>query len=195
METITKALGSTLLERIGNTPLGAPGPADGPSAGHQLLGKAEWANPGGSVKDRAASAIVAAAEAKGLLAGKHLLDATSGNTGIAYAMLGAAKGFPVTLCMPVECFPGAEAHPRRVRRERRLDRPGRRVRWRDSQSARAGAGQGPVLLRRPVRQRSQLEGALSRYGERDLAADRRADYALSGRAWEPAARLWASRGG
>jgi cysteine synthase B len=73
--------------------------------GITLLGKAEWANPGGSVKDRAASSIVAAAKAKGLLAGKHLLDATSGNTGIAYAMLGAASGFGVTLCMPSNVSP------------------------------------------------------------------------------------------
>lgn len=67
----------------------------------ELLGKAEWFNPGGSVKDRAASNIVAEARASGrLAAGKILLDSTSGNTGIAYAMIGAAQGFPVTLCMP-----------------------------------------------------------------------------------------------
>jgi len=66
-----------------------------------LLGKAEWHNPGGSVKDRAASNIVAEGRRSGKFsAGKTLLDATSGNTGIAYAMLGAAEGFPVTLCMP-----------------------------------------------------------------------------------------------
>src|SRR6202453_4827593 len=100
METMIKALGSTLLERIGNTPLIRLEGVGLHLPGIVLLGKAEWANPGGSVKDRAASAIVAAAEASGLLAGRHLLDATSGNTGIAYAMLGAAKGFPVTLCMP-----------------------------------------------------------------------------------------------
>src|SRR5882757_6900723 len=67
----------------------------------QLLGKAEWLNPGGSVKDRAASNIVAQARAAGKLGpGKILLDSTSGNTGIAFAMFGAAMGFPVTLCMP-----------------------------------------------------------------------------------------------
>jgi cysteine synthase B len=66
-----------------------------------VLGKAEWFNPGGSVKDRAAAAIVSEAWRTGEFgAGKVLLDATSGNTGIAYAMLGAAEGFPVTLCMP-----------------------------------------------------------------------------------------------
>jgi cysteine synthase B len=67
----------------------------------QLWGKAEWYNPGGSVKDRAAAGIVAEARRSGQLApGKILLDSTSGNTGIAYAMLGAALGFPVTLCVP-----------------------------------------------------------------------------------------------
>jgi S-sulfo-L-cysteine synthase (O-acetyl-L-serine-dependent) len=95
-----RTLGTSILDRIGNTPLLRLDRLTAHLPGVTLLGKAEWANPGGSVKDRAASSIVAAAEARGLLAGKHLLDATSGNTGIAYAMLGAAKGFPVTLCMP-----------------------------------------------------------------------------------------------
>jgi cysteine synthase B len=65
------------------------------------LGKAEWYNPGGSVKDRTAASIVTEARHSGKLAsGKILLDSTSGNTGIAYAMLGAALRFPVTLCVP-----------------------------------------------------------------------------------------------
>src|SRR5271155_1020241 len=93
--------GQSLLERIGNTPLLR---FDGLTAhlpGVTLLGKAEWHNPGGSVKDRAAANIVAEGRRSGKFsAGKILLDATSGNTGIAYAMLGAAEGFPVTLCMP-----------------------------------------------------------------------------------------------
>jgi cysteine synthase B len=93
--------GQSLLDRIGNTPLLR---FDGLTAhlpAVTLLGKAEWHNPGGSVKDRAAAGIVAEGRRSGkLVAGKTLLDATSGNTGIAYAMLGAAEGFPVTLCMP-----------------------------------------------------------------------------------------------
>ena len=97
----TIALGSVLLERIGNTPLIRLERVAAYLPGIQILGKAEWANPGGSVKDRAASAIVADGQQRELLGrGKHLLDATSGNTGIAYAMLGAAMGFPVTLCVP-----------------------------------------------------------------------------------------------
>src|ERR1700691_3066830 len=100
-----RVLGISILERIGNTPLLRLDRLTAHLPGITLLGKAEWANPGGSVKDRAASSIVAAAKAKGLLDGKHLLDATSGNTGIAYAMLGAASGFGVTLCMPSNVSP------------------------------------------------------------------------------------------
>jgi S-sulfo-L-cysteine synthase (O-acetyl-L-serine-dependent) len=101
MATLTNSLGTGLLDRIGNTPLVRLERIAAHLPGIQILGKAEWANPGGSVKDRAASGIVADAQKRGLLGkGKHLLDATSGNTGIAYAMLGAAIGFPVTLCVP-----------------------------------------------------------------------------------------------
>jgi cysteine synthase B len=94
-------LGMNPLERIGNTPLlrlegiikGLPD--------LEILGKAEWYNPGGSVKDRAASNIIAEACRTGKLTpGKILLDSTSGNTGIAYAMIGGAQSIPVTLCMP-----------------------------------------------------------------------------------------------
>ena len=100
-ENSAASLGQSLLESIGNTPLLRLDvvPADLP--GVALLGKAEWYNPGGSVKDRAAAGIVTQGLRSGAFhAGKILLDATSGNTGIAYAMLGAAEGFPVTLCMP-----------------------------------------------------------------------------------------------
>jgi S-sulfo-L-cysteine synthase (O-acetyl-L-serine-dependent) len=96
-----ETLGQTLVERIGNTPLLRLDAVTRELPGVALLGKAEWYNPGGSVKDRAAANIVAQGRRTGeLRPGKILLDATSGNTGIAYAMLGAAEGFPVTLCMP-----------------------------------------------------------------------------------------------
>ncbi|HTW59050.1 MAG TPA: cysteine synthase family protein [Terriglobales bacterium] len=99
--TLGETLGRSLMERIGNTPLLRLEALTGDLSGVALLGKAEWYNPGGSVKDRAAAHIVAEARRGGQLRpGKILLDATSGNTGIAYAMLGAAEGFPVTLCMP-----------------------------------------------------------------------------------------------
>ncbi|HZQ23062.1 MAG TPA: cysteine synthase family protein [Terriglobales bacterium] len=94
-------LGHKLLDRVGNTPLLRLQRVARELPGVAVLGKAEWYNPGGSVKDRAAANIVAEARLTGgLTPGKILLDSTSGNTGIAYAMLGAADGFPVTLCVP-----------------------------------------------------------------------------------------------
>src|SRR5258708_26854032 len=69
--------------------------------GVEVLAKAEYLNPSGSVKDRPALAIILDAERRGLLyQGKTILDATSGNTGIAFAMLGATLGYSVTLCLP-----------------------------------------------------------------------------------------------
>jgi cysteine synthase B len=104
--THQKPLGISLLDRIGNTPLLRLEALTAHLPNIQLLGKAEGANPGGSVKDRAASSIVQAAIREGKLTpGKALLDATSGNTGIAYAMLGSAMNFPVTLCMPSNVSP------------------------------------------------------------------------------------------
>jgi cysteine synthase B len=107
MIATTRSLGVTLLERIGNTPLLSLERLTAHLPGVQILGKVEWVNPGGSIKDRAAASIVLDAEKRGLLkfhqrgaGGRGLLDATSGNTGIAYAMLGSALGFPVTLCVP-----------------------------------------------------------------------------------------------
>jgi len=94
-------LGQTSVERIGNTPLLRLDWIASDLPGAQILSKAEWLNPGGSIKDRAAASIVTQARAHGkLTSGKILLDSTSGNTGIAYTMIGAAQGFPVTLCMP-----------------------------------------------------------------------------------------------
>ncbi len=92
-----------LLSQVGNTPIvplrGAV--ADLIPAGVTLLGKAEWLNPGGSVKDRAALSMVLDAERTGRLRpGMTLLDASSGNTGISYAMIAAARGYDLTLCLP-----------------------------------------------------------------------------------------------
>ncbi len=93
-----------LLARIGDTPLLDLSHALGPAAretGSELLAKAEMANPGGSVKDRPARHMILDALAAGRLdGGRRILDATSGNTGIALAMIGAAMGVGVTLCLP-----------------------------------------------------------------------------------------------
>ena len=97
---------TTLLQLIGNTPLLSLSCVEKDFAGVRLFAKAEWFNPGGSVKDRAAASIIAAAESSGRLAqGVALLDATSGNTGVAYAMIAAAKGYRATLCVPKNANP------------------------------------------------------------------------------------------
>jgi S-sulfo-L-cysteine synthase (O-acetyl-L-serine-dependent) len=95
---------SHLLERIGNTPL-----LEIPLAGAdevRVFGKAEFLNPGGSVKDRPALNIILEGERSGkLVPGKMILDSTSGNTGIAYAMIAASKGYRVKLCLPANASP------------------------------------------------------------------------------------------
>ncbi len=134
------ALGVRPLQRVGNTPLLrlenlAPG-----SRHVQVLGKAEWLNPGGSVKDRAAFNIIETALRSGALSGgKRLLDATSGNTGIAYAMVGAARGVHVTLCVPANVSP---------ERKRILAAYGAEIIWTDPQEGTDGA----IRLARKMRQ-------------------------------------------
>lgn len=104
-DRVSRLSASPLESLIGNTPLVRLESFE-PRAGVELWAKLESWNPGGSVKDRAALWIVRDAERRGLLgSGKTLLDATSGNTGIAYAMLGAAKGLRVKLCVPESASP------------------------------------------------------------------------------------------
>jgi S-sulfo-L-cysteine synthase (O-acetyl-L-serine-dependent) len=123
--------GSLLTDRIGNTPLVRLEKVVRDLPGITLLAKAEWVNPGGSVKDRAAWSIVRDALDRGLLApGKTLLDATSGNTGIAFAMLGAALGFSVRLAMPTNVSP---------ERKRILRAYGAHVDWTDPDQGSDGA--------------------------------------------------------
>jgi S-sulfo-L-cysteine synthase (O-acetyl-L-serine-dependent) len=94
-------VGESLLDRIGNTPLLRLQRVGSQFPNVEFCGKAEWFNPGGSVKDRPALSMIQSGLASGALRpGKTIIDATSGNTGIAYAMIGAALGFPVQLCLP-----------------------------------------------------------------------------------------------
>lgn len=125
------APGTLPIERIGNTPLLRLEKVAREVPGVTILAKAEWTNPGGSVKDRAAGGMVRDAMARGLLGpGKMLLDATSGNTGIAFAMLGAAMGFPVHLCMPTNVS---------AERKRILRAYGAHVEWTDPDQGSDGA--------------------------------------------------------
>jgi S-sulfo-L-cysteine synthase (O-acetyl-L-serine-dependent) len=103
-ETVRTA--SSVVDLIGRTPLVRLRHFERETPGVELYAKAEWQNPGGSVKDRAASRMIADGEASGRLRpGLTIVDATSGNTGIAYAMVGAAKGYKVKLCLPENASP------------------------------------------------------------------------------------------
>ncbi len=130
-DTAQNVQGTSLPERIGNTPLVRLDQLVRGLENISLLAKAEWANPGGSVKARAAAAIVRDARVRGLLVpGKTLLDATSGNTGISFAMLGAALGFPVHLAMPSNVSP---------ERKRIVQAYGATVDWTDPDQGSDGA--------------------------------------------------------
>src|SRR5262245_9223468 len=97
---------SSVLDLIGRTPLVRLRRFERETPGVELYAKAEWQNPGGSVKDRAAARMVADGETSGALKpGQTIVDATSGNTGIAYAMVGAARGYNVKLCLPENASP------------------------------------------------------------------------------------------
>jgi len=99
-------VGASVLDLIGRTPLVRLHRFERETPGVELWAKAEWQNPGGSVKDRAAARMILEGEASGALTSeKTILDATSGNTGIAYAMVGAAKGYRVKLCLPLNASP------------------------------------------------------------------------------------------
>jgi cysteine synthase B len=93
--------GYSLVDQIGKTPLLRLKRIAKDFPAIEIYAKAEWFNPGGSVKDRAAWSMIREGERQGKLGpGKTLLDSTSGNTGIAYAMIGASRGYPVKLCLP-----------------------------------------------------------------------------------------------
>jgi S-sulfo-L-cysteine synthase (O-acetyl-L-serine-dependent) len=99
-------LGTSVLDLIGRTPLVRLQRFERETPGVELWAKAEWQNPGGSVKDRAAARMILDGEASGALTPDRIvLDATSGNTGIAYAMVGTARGYRVKLCLPTNASP------------------------------------------------------------------------------------------
>src|ERR1700740_2447998 len=95
------AIGQSVLDRIGNTPLLRLERSGRDFPNVEFYAKAEWCNPGGSVKDRPALSMIQAGLVSGALrTGKNIIDATSGNTGIAYGVVAAALGYPVKLCLP-----------------------------------------------------------------------------------------------
>jgi len=105
-EIIESSGTGNVLSAIGRTPLLRLSRTERQLPGVELYAKAEWLNPGGSVKDRPAVRMIREGLSSGhLTPGRRILDATSGNTGIAYAMIGAALGYGVTLCVPTNITP------------------------------------------------------------------------------------------
>lgn len=103
---MTIRMAHDVIGNIGNTPLLRLAKIAADFPGIEIYGKAEYFNPGGSVKDRPALNMILEGERAGLLKpGRILIDSTSGNTGIAYAMLGAAKGYKIKLCLPKNASP------------------------------------------------------------------------------------------
>src|SRR6202048_3899172 len=99
--SLSGAIGRSVLDCIGSTPLLRLERIGREFPNVEFAAKAEWFNPGGSVKDRPALSMIQAGLTSGALSpGKTIIDATSGNTGIAYAMIAAAMGYPVKLCLP-----------------------------------------------------------------------------------------------
>jgi len=103
---LDRTAGSSVVDLIGRTPLVRLRRFERERPGVELYAKVEWQNPGGSVKDRAAARMILEGEASGALThDRTILDATSGNTGIAYATIGAARGYKVALCVPDNASP------------------------------------------------------------------------------------------
>ena len=101
MSLHVNAMVGSVVDLIGNTPLIRLRSVEKRAGGDvEIWAKCEFENPGGSVKDRAARQMILDALAEGRLAGRRLIESTSGNTGVAYSMIGAALGIPVTLVMP-----------------------------------------------------------------------------------------------
>ncbi|MEO7133878.1 MAG: cysteine synthase family protein [Vicinamibacterales bacterium] len=106
ISSLTLGISPSIVDLVGDTPLIRLRRIERDLPGVELYAKAEWKNPGGSVKDRPALRMIQEGiAAQQLVPGKVILDATSGNTGIAYAMIGAAMDFHVTLCVPENVTP------------------------------------------------------------------------------------------
>ena len=134
-------IGVSVLDLIGRTPLIRLRQFEKECPGVEICAKAEGQNPGGSVKDRAAARMIAEGEKSGALTpGLTILDATSGNTGIAYAMIGAARGYKVKLCVPENASPERKLILKAFGAELVLTESAREHRRRDSRGAAAVRG-------------------------------------------------------
>ena len=186
-----------LLATIGNTPLLRLEKIPAEFPGIEIFAKAEYFNPGGSVKDRAALNMVLDGERSGSLnQSRTILDSTSGNTGIAYAMIGANRGYQVKLVPAGQRLRRAQAHSEGLRRGDGLQRCRRRLRRRHPPVPPDLHGRSrPLLLSRPVQQPGQLEGALRAHRRRRSSSRPAGASRTSSPPWAPAGRSPASPAG
>jgi cysteine synthase B len=175
---ITDLVGNTPLVRLRNVSRDL-------APGVQVLAKAEFFNPGGSVKDRAALSMIRDGERRGrLVPGKTIIDASSGNTGIAYAWIGGALGYSVHICLPENASP---------ERKRILKAYGAKVIFTSPLEGTDGAQRRVkeivaadperYFLPGPVQQRRELAGALQRHRVGDLGSDRGAHHPFCRGSW------------
>ena len=156
---------SSVLDAVGNTPLLRLERVARSAPGVEVYVKLEFANPGGSVKDRPALRMMQDAIADGRLTrDKILIDSTSGNTGVAYSLFGAALGVRVQLVMPTNVTQGAQGHRAGLRHRAHLQRSDGGLRRRDPPRARDRREEpGEVLLPRPVLEPVEPARALPRH--------------------------------
>ena len=181
---VTDRTASSILDLIGRTPLVRLPRFERETPGVELYAKAEWQNPGGSVKDRAAARMIADGEASGRLRpGLTIVDATSGNTGIAYAMVGAARGYKVKLFLPENASPERKLILRAFGAELVLTSPLEGTDGAIREVRRTGRrGSRSLFLSGSVQQRRQLARPLRRHRPGDHRADQRPDHPLRRRA-------------
>jgi cysteine synthase B len=176
-------IGVSVLDLIGRTPLIRLRQFEKECPGVEICAKVEGQNPGGSVKDRAAARMIAEGEKSGALKpGLTILDATSGNTGIAYAMIGAARGYKVKLCVPANASPERKLILKAFGAELVLTDPLESTDGAIREARRLHAESPAVFLPGSVQQRRQLAGALRYDGAGDHRADERRPDALRRRA-------------
>ena len=170
---------------VGNTPLLKLRNITAEAGDVEIYAKAEWFNPGGSVKDRPALNMILDGERSGLLTpGKIILDATSGNTGIAYAWIGAARGYKVKLALPQNASEERKRILRSYGAELVLTSPleGSDGAIREARTTLRRKSRS-LLLRRSVQQSGELAGALQHDRARDLGTDCGADHSLHCGPW------------
>ncbi len=175
--TMTAPTYPTLADTVGETPLVRLQRLPGATS-NVILGKMEGNNPAGSVKDRPALSMIVEAEKRGeIRPGDTLIEPTSGNTGIALAMVAAMRGYRMILIMPENLSVERRHLDDRVRRAARPHVEGRRH-GRRARSRRADGARGQGAHARPVRESGQSAVALPRHRPGAVAADRRADHAF-----------------